>query len=53
MNHYKEKVRKPALVLAQSLYDLANQFFALNIVYLYFVHWVTIERDVSGIALSY
>ncbi|MDO9573054.1 MAG: hypothetical protein Q7J37_04150 [Candidatus Omnitrophota bacterium] len=39
MNHYKEKIKKPALVLAWGLYDLANQFFALNIVSLYFVRW--------------
>ena len=37
MDHYKEKVRKSALVLSWGLYDLANQFFALNIASLYFV----------------
>lgn len=52
MNHYKEKVRKSALVLAWGLYDLANQFFALNIVSLYFVRWVTIEKGAPEIFYS-
>ena len=52
MNHYKEKVRKSALILAWGLYDLANQFFALNIVSLYFVRWVTIEKGVPEVLYS-
>lgn len=52
MSHYKEKVRKSALVLSWGLYDLANQFFALNIVSLYFVRWVTIEKGAPEIFYS-
>ena len=37
------------MILSWSLYDLANQFFALNIVSLYFVRWVTIEKGVPEI----
>lgn len=52
MNHYEEKVRKSALVLAWGLYDLANQFFALNIVSLYFVRWVTVEKGAPEVLYS-
>lgn len=31
-------------ILSWALYDLANQFFALNVVSLYFVRWLTIEH---------
>lgn len=31
------------LIFSWGLYDLANQFFALNIVSLYYVRWITIE----------
>lgn len=33
------------LIFAWGLYDLANQFFALNIVSLYFIRWITIEKQ--------
>ncbi len=36
-------IKQGALILSWGLYDLANQFFALNIVSLYFVRWVTLE----------
>jgi len=52
MSHYKEKIIRPALILAWGLYDLANQFFALNIVSLYFVRWVTIEKGAPEIFYS-
>ncbi len=39
-------------ILAWGLYDLANQFFALNIVSLYFVRWVTIEKQTGEIFYS-
>lgn len=52
MNHHKERIRKWPLVLAWGLYDLANQFFALNIVSLYFVRWVTIEMGAPEIFYS-
>ncbi len=31
-------------IVSWSLYDLANQFFSLNIVSLYFIRWLTLER---------
>lgn len=37
------------LIVSWALYDLANQFFALNIVSLYFVRWLTLERGVAEI----
>jgi UMF1 family MFS transporter len=48
----KQKIKQNALILAWGLYDLANQFFALNIVSLYFVRWVTIERNLPEIFYS-
>ncbi|MCM8792567.1 MAG: MFS transporter [Candidatus Omnitrophica bacterium] len=45
-------IRQNALILTWSLYDLANQFFALNIVSLYFVRWVTIEKGLPEIFYS-
>lgn len=33
------------LILSWALYDLANQFFALNVVSLYFVRWLTLEKN--------
>ena len=52
MNRYTGKVRESALVLAWGLYDLANQFFALNVVSLYFVRWVTVEKGMPEILYS-
>jgi UMF1 family MFS transporter len=40
------------LIFSWALYDLANQFFALNIVSLYFVRWVTLERQAPEILYS-
>ena len=40
----QEKLKKKGLILSWALYDLANQFFALNIVSFYFPLWVTIEK---------
>ncbi|HEO64147.1 MAG TPA: MFS transporter [Candidatus Omnitrophica bacterium] len=36
-------------IIAWGMYDLANQFFALSIVSLYFVRWVTIEKGAPEI----
>lgn len=52
MGFNKEKVKKGVLILSWGLYDLANQFFALNVVSLYFVRWVTIERAFPEIFYS-
>lgn len=43
---------KGFLFLAWGLYDLANQFFALNVVSLYFVRWLTLEKGVPEIFYS-
>lgn len=40
------------MIVSWGLYDLANQFFALNIVSLYFVRWLTIEKQVPEIFYS-
>lgn len=40
------------LILSWSLYDLANQFFVLNVVSLYFVRWLTLEKGVPEIFYS-
>lgn len=44
--------KKGFLILSWSLYDLANQFFALNIVSLYFVCWLTLEKKAPEIFYS-
>jgi len=44
--------KKGFLILSWALYDLANQFFALNIVSLYFVRWLTLERQAPEILYS-
>ena len=45
-------MRQFFLIVSWGLYDLANQFFALNIVSLYFVRWLTIEKQVPEIFYS-
>jgi UMF1 family MFS transporter len=45
-------LRKRFLILSWALYDLANQFFALNVVSLYFVRWLTLERNIPEIFYS-
>lgn len=40
------------LILSWALYDLANQFFALNVVSLYFVRWLTFEKKTPEIFYS-
>ena len=41
----KEKIKEKSLIFAWGLYDLANQVFALNIVSLYFVRWIIIDKQ--------
>ena len=45
-------IKKSFLILCWALYDLANQFFALNVVSLYFVLWITKERGVPELFYS-
>lgn len=52
MNPLKEKTRKNVSILSWSLYDLANQFFALNVVSLYFPRWLTLEKKSPEIFYS-
>lgn len=40
------------MIFSWALYDLADQFFAINIVSLYFVRWVTIEKNAPEIFYS-
>jgi len=48
----KEKIKKIGLVISWAMYDLSNQFFALNVVSLYFVRWVTFEKQKPEIFYS-
>ncbi|MFH1269762.1 MAG: MFS transporter [Candidatus Omnitrophota bacterium] len=43
------KAKNGFLILSWAMYDLANQFFALNIVSLYFVRWLTLEKQAPEI----
>ncbi len=45
-------VKKSFVILSWALYDLANQFFALNVVSLYFVRWLTLEKGAPEILYS-
>ncbi len=44
--------RKSFLILSWASYDLANQFFALNVVSLYFVRWLTLDKGAPEIFYS-
>lgn len=48
----KEKIKNSFLILSWALYDLANQFFALNVVSLYFVRWLILEKQKPEILYS-
>ncbi|MBI4845096.1 MAG: MFS transporter [Candidatus Omnitrophica bacterium] len=39
-----EKLKRFFLIISWAMYDAANQFFALNIVSLYFVRWITLVK---------
>jgi len=47
-----KELRRSSLILSWALYDLANQFFALNVVSLYFVRWLTLEKQKPEILYS-
>lgn len=47
-----EAFKKFGIIFSWALYDLANQFFALNIVSLYFVRWLTLERQAPEVLYS-
>lgn len=44
--------RRSVSILSWALYDLANQFFALNVISLYFVRWLTLEKNAPEIFYS-
>ncbi|MFC1658174.1 MFS transporter, partial [Candidatus Omnitrophota bacterium] len=46
------KVKDNLLIFSWGLYDMANQFFVLNIVSLYFVRWITIEKQAPEMLYS-
>ncbi|MBU1061937.1 MAG: MFS transporter [Candidatus Omnitrophica bacterium] len=46
------KIKKGLLILSWALYDLSNQFFALNVVSLYFPRWLIIEKKSPEILYS-
>jgi len=46
------KTRSSFLIISWAMYDLANQFFALNVVSLYFVRWLTLEKQKPEIFYS-
>ncbi len=52
MKHSGEDKKNISVILSWALYDLANQFFALNVVSLYFVRWITIEKNCPEIFYS-
>ncbi|MFH1856400.1 MAG: MFS transporter [Candidatus Omnitrophota bacterium] len=52
MNPLKNKTKQNISILSWSLYDLANQFFILNVVSLYFPRWLTIEKGSPEIFYS-
>jgi len=47
-----ELLKRYFLILVWGLYDLANQFFVLNITSLYFVRWITLEKEVAEVFYS-
>jgi len=40
----RAKIKRIGKIVAWAMYDLANQFFALNVVSLYFVRWLILEK---------
>ncbi|MBL7151841.1 MAG: MFS transporter [Candidatus Omnitrophica bacterium] len=45
-------MKRTVKIISWALYDLANQFFALNVVSLYFVRWLTLEKGAPEILYS-
>ncbi len=40
------------MIFSWALYDLANQFFVLNVISLYFIRWLTLEKKIPEIFYS-
>jgi MFS transporter, UMF1 family len=47
MEYTRSSARTAFLVVCWAFYDLANQFFALNVVSLYFTRWLTFQKGAS------
>ncbi|HAJ57254.1 MAG TPA: hypothetical protein DCL35_05735 [Candidatus Omnitrophica bacterium] len=47
-----DNIKKALIIPSWALYDLSNQFFAINIISLYFVRWLTLEKKVPEIFYS-
>lgn len=45
-------IKKNSQIISWAMYDTANQFFALNIVSLYFVRWLILEKHTPEIFYS-
>ncbi|MFH1063264.1 MAG: MFS transporter [Candidatus Omnitrophota bacterium] len=45
-------IKKNNQIISWAMYDMANQFFALNIVSLYFVRWLILEKHTPEIFYS-
>jgi len=48
----KKNIKQGFLIFCWALYDLANQFFALNVVFLYFPRWLLLEKKFPDISYS-
>ena len=52
MSFGRKNSKSTFLIFSWALYDLANQFFALNVIALYFPLWLTIEKNTPEIFYS-
>ncbi|MFH1360449.1 MAG: MFS transporter [Candidatus Omnitrophota bacterium] len=48
----KNKIQIVFIIICWALYDLANQFFALNVISVYFPRWLTLEKGSPEIFYS-
>ena len=48
----KDNRKEVFLIVCWALYDLANQFFALNVISVYFPRWLTLEKNSPEILYS-
>lgn len=52
VNPDKKTIRRIFLIICWAMYDLANQFFALNVVTVYFPRWLILEKNTPEIFYS-
>ncbi|MDD4954077.1 MAG: MFS transporter [Candidatus Omnitrophica bacterium] len=48
----RQKVKQGSLIFSWALYDLASQFFVLNVISLYFARWLVLEKGAPEILYS-